>query len=51
MQKSQIFYENWLYQEQRPFDVKRPLLRSNSSSINKGGELSIEMPSHQLTEI
>ena len=51
MQLSRIFYENWLYQEQRPYEGKKLLWREIRSSLDKGCDLIIEMLSYKLTEI
>ena len=45
------FYENWLFQEERPFEEKKPLWRANCISKNKWCELFIENLSNNLTEI
>ena len=42
MQKSRIFYKNWLYLEDSPFDESKPLSGANFSSLDKGWDLSTE---------
>ena len=51
MQKSRTLYENWLYQEQRPFEENKPIEKANCRSMDKGCELSANMLSYWLTEI
>ena len=43
MKKSRIFYENWLYQEQRPFEENKIVIKTNGCSLEKGCDLSIEV--------
>ena len=51
MQKSRIFYGNWLYQEKIPFEENTTHKKANRCSVDKGCDLSIEMLRYNLTEI
>ena len=51
VQKSQIFYENWLYQRKDQLRTKTPIWEANFSSKDEGYDLYEEMPSYKLTEI
>ena len=48
MQKSRIYYEKWLYQQQRPFEENKTVIKSKFSSMEKGPDLSIEMLNYKL---